>query len=110
METKSVIIFCILMIIMSIAAVGMKDFKDMVIADEENWCGHSLHNPTNNSYAGTYSGGNCYYEQFGYYQTHKVCSGGFLGIGMSCYESSKPHTESYRKKDICVVLDTGEKC
>ena len=105
--TATIIIFILFSVVMVFIANIQ---EDIFTAEEENWCGRSLYNPTNATHAGTYSNGKCYYEQFGYYKTNKVCSGGILGIGMSCYESSKSHTKSYREKPICIVLDTGESC
>ena len=53
--------------------------------------------------------GKCYIPTYSYYETNEVCRGGFIGIGQSCYESSKTHYESVRGYR-CVVTKTGEEC
>ncbi len=57
----------------------------------------------------TYSFGKCYIPVYHHYETDKVCTGGILGIGQSCYESERTHYESF-KTYKCIVAKTGEKC
>lgn len=72
---------------------------------------------SNVSYGGVgdhvYYFGKCYMEECTYrgYETKEVCRGGFIGIGMSCYEASESHYESYKIcRTKCYIAKTGEKC
>lgn len=72
-------------------------------------CAISEFNVYSNSTEATYVFGKCYVPVYDSYQTREVCRGGFLGIGQSCYESEKAHTEVIRGS-VCFKLKTGERC
>ncbi len=64
---------------------------------------------TNSTYGVKYIFGKCYVDGWKSYETHEVCKGGIIGIGMSCYESSEIHYKSYRVTK-CYIAKTGEEC
>lgn len=88
----------------------VNDFIEGDQSDKSRECASSKYNTHTNSTEAYYVFGKCYVEKHDYsYQTRNVCNGGFLGIGQSCYESDTPRTVS-RSKEVCFVLETGERC